>query len=141
MTDDQGLTAVADAVDGLKIDGPGVPDAEPVIPDEDLPPAAAAQPGLFPTSEYLDVPTVEGQATDKLTIAFGGSISYDAADPQGRALFDALTGGKEVELRVAGLVATKQGAWKENARGELIVTGKAGVKVHTIWVLKPEDLG
>jgi len=43
---------------------------------------------------------------------------------------------------VAGKVASKQGTFKESRTedGEDRVSGKASVKVHTLYVLAPEDL-
>ncbi len=155
------VTEVADAVGGLQIDGPTTDtsghtaaltftdsDGEQRTVDitgqllEDDP--EATQPGtdtvLFDNSAYLAVPVIDKQPTDSLVIAFSGSVKYEASDPDGRALFAALALGKPVELRVAGFVAAKQGAYKENAEGESTVSGKATVKVDTVWHLSPEQL-
>lgn len=177
MSQQTDVTAVADAVSGIQIDGPRPKDAleqqltddlgldveiagpngttgnaaitsvvehalEPEIGEPTATqPAPGKDVGLFDNSTYLAVPTIDKQPADFLTIAFGGSIKYEADDEDGRALFDALRLGKPVELRVAGFVAAKAGAYKENAEtGESTVNGKATVKVDSIWLLSPESL-
>ncbi len=128
----------------LKDDGDEI-----VVTSEILPPGttvaqaiqdAAEAEGLFDGSAYVAVPEIDGQTADKLVIAFSGSIAYDAADEDGQALFHRLSLGHAVELRVAGVVAAKTGTYKVTARDEEIVTGKATLKVDTVYVLSPEAL-
>ncbi len=99
---------------------------------------------LFDADSYLSVPTVDGQATDGLEIAFAGKIKYEATDEAGRAQFEALTLGKAVELRVSGVVTKKSGAWKvvsaETEKEREVVTGAVGVKVTDLRILSPEQL-
>lgn len=95
---------------------------------------------LFNADSYIDVPVMDGQATDKLTISFSGSIEYSAHDWQGRALFEKMTLGKELELRVTGVVVGKSGSWKLNSSEEEIVTGNAKMRISDIYVMSPEDL-
>lgn len=95
---------------------------------------------LFEPSAYVAVPEVDGQTTDKLVIAFSGSVAYDATDEEGAKLFNDLALGKAVELRIAGYVAAKAGGYKVTATEEEVVTGKAVVKVDTLYLLSPEHL-
>ena len=95
---------------------------------------------LFDTNAFIDVPVMDGQATDTLKIRFGGGVEYEATDEHGKRLFEALTLGKSVNLRVSGAVVAKQGAWKETANDGESVTGQVTVKIDSLQVLRPEDL-
>ena len=95
---------------------------------------------LFDPSPYVETIEIDGQSTDKLKVSFAGSVEYDPSAPDSREFFESLRLGKPVELGVAGHVAKKNGSWAENAEGETTVTGTAGIKVTTIYVLTPEDL-
>lgn len=95
---------------------------------------------LFESGAYLQVPVMDGHPSDKLVFAFGGSINFEAGDPEGRDLFEKLTLGRDVELRVSGFVGSKQGSFKKGKDDEEIITGKVGVKIDSIYVLGPEDL-
>ena len=98
------------------------------------------EPELFDSSVYVEAVSFDGQAADEIVVAFSGQIKYPAADLEGRKLFDGLTLGREVELRVAGVVAGKTGSYTVSAREEEKVTGKAQVKVDTVYLLSPEEL-
>jgi hypothetical protein len=119
----------------------GVPAATAAAPE---PVAAPADDALFDAGPWAAVPTLDGQASDFLTVTFAGTIKYEAADPEGQALFEKLTLGKSVTFQVEGVVAKKSGAWKlagvgsDNERE--VVTGAVGVKVETLYVPRPEDL-
>ena len=98
------------------------------------------EPQLFDSSVYVEAVSFDGQAADEIVVAFSGQIKYPAADLEGRKLFDGLQLGKAVELRVAGFVAAKTGSYKVTARKKEKVTGKAQVKVDTVYLLSPEEL-
>lgn len=149
------VTEVAEAVTGITISGPettttggnitaeGWPNTVPATGANEAEALAPTPKALFETGAYLAVPQMDGKATDQIVIAFSGSIKYEASDPVGRALFEKLTLGKEIELRVAGSVAKKAGSWKlagKEGQEEEVVTGQVGVKVTTLYVLSPEDL-
>lgn len=99
---------------------------------------------LFDTHAYLDVPTVDGQAADKLVVSFSGSVSFNAGDEQGKQLFRSLSLGKSATLQVEAVVAGKAGGWKiVGAGGDMereVVTATAKVKVETLYLPSPEDL-
>lgn len=138
MTEIQGLESLAPAVEDIQI--AEVPDYDDSHDREAA--IAKAEPELFDPEPFSIAPKVDGQTADKIVIRFGGSVSWDATDAEGRALYDKLMLGQDVELRVAGHVATKKGAYKLNATTEEeIVTGEAGIKIDTVYVLPPEALG
>lgn len=101
---------------------------------------SAANGELFDSGSYVDVPVIDGQATDALVIAFGGSIKYEASDRAGQDLFNDLRLGKSVTLRVEGVVVDKKGGYKVNAAEEEIVTGTARIKVETLYLPGPSEL-
>ena len=158
MSDLAGIEEIGRAAARIEIDGPDrEPDLEELdavkgrfgpealateraavgIPAIALPPD---EPELFDSSVYVEAVSFDGQAADEIVVAFSGQIKYSAADLEGRKLFDGLTLGREVELRVAGVVAGKTGSYKVSARDEEKVTGKAQVKVDTVYLLSPEEL-
>lgn len=154
------VTGVAAAVSGIQIDGPLTTGAHGTIgidPDQQTgatneiaplipihPPVAESDDALFDSGFYLDVPTMDGQATDKLRIAFSGFIEYEAADAEGQKMFESLTLGKSVSLNLEGVVNKKSGSWKIAGAGtdneREVVTGAVGVKVESLYVQRPEDL-
>lgn len=101
---------------------------------------AGTEDSLFDDSSYIDVPTMDGQASDFLAFAFNGGVKFEANDEDAQRLFEALTLGKEVEIRVAADVVKKIGAWKRKADDTEVVTGQITLKVHTLRVLTPEEL-
>lgn len=101
---------------------------------------AALKDALFDSDTFIDVPVMDGQATDCLKIKLAGGVEFESTNAHGKAIFEALTLGKSVDLQVSGHVAMKQGQWKENAKGEEVVTGSVGIKIDSITVLRPEDL-
>ena len=161
MSDLAGIEEIGHAAAAIKIDGPqsngetppgltsGVmqvtketlgPEIVSSFLDERQPEKDDTEPELFDSSVYVDVPEFDGQAADEIVVAFSGQIKYPAADLGGRKLFESLQLGKAVELRVAGFVAAKTGSYKVTAREEEKVTGKAQVKVDTVYLLSPEEL-
>jgi hypothetical protein len=161
------VSEVAGAVEGLQIDGPtrekdemeqqlsdqtgldveisgpgGTTGAAAVahVVDAAVLDHSVASEQLFDASQFSTVPTMDGQATDTLDVGFGGKVSYESTSAEGRAMFDKLPLGGTFELRVAGRVVKKSGAWKEKADETEVVTGAVALKIDTIYVLSPEDL-
>jgi hypothetical protein len=156
------VTGVAQAVSGINIEGPTAPTETTSEPEEsgitvringgpEVPLGALENtiaPGknveLFDKSAYLDAPMIDGQAADHIVVAFSGSIKWDATDAQGRMMFEKLVLGKDVDLRISGVVAKKHGSWKlagKEGEEQEVVTGQCSVKVTDLFVLAPEDLG
>jgi len=157
------MSGIAGSVSDIQIDGPtiDIPPVEnatgAVAPSTpaDAPPApteaeiAAATPSgktveLFDSGRYLEAVVVDGQKTDEIVVAFSGSIRYDAMTPEGREMFERLTLGRSVSLRIEGIVAGKAGSYKLAGVGtddeREVVTGKATVKVTDLYRLTPEEL-
>lgn len=95
---------------------------------------------LFSIDSYTVTPTVDGQATDTLDVSFGGKVSFNALDREARELFESLTLGREVELRVSGTIVKKSGAYKRSKNDEEVVTGTAGIKIEQLYIVPPEQL-
>jgi hypothetical protein len=100
---------------------------------------------LFDRSMYdredLAIPRVDEQQVDKIRVKFGGSILLDRSDPADVSLYNKLTLGKPVELRVAGTVAHSGTGYTTNRDGDLdAIVGERSVKVETVWVLDPEGM-
>jgi hypothetical protein len=89
----------------------------------------------------LAIHKVDDQQIDKIRVKFGGSILLDRSDPADVALYNKLTLGKPVELRVAGTVAHSGTGYTTNRDGDLdAIVGERSVKVETVWVSDPEAL-
>jgi hypothetical protein len=112
--------------------------------DEQLEPNAEKG-ELFNRDQYeredLAIPKVDGQQIDKIRVDFGGSIMLDRSDPADVALYNALTLGKEVELRVAGKVGGTGVTFATNREGDLdAIVGRKKITVDEVWKLEPEQL-
>ena len=97
---------------------------------------AAPQEQAFDTTVYdLPIPKLDGHKADKLTIAFSGSVELDRTNSDDLELIDALTLGRDVEMRVTATVTRKGftlAAGKEDAPE---TTGYGvGMKVHSLEV-------
>jgi hypothetical protein len=106
---------------------------------------AGEQTAAFDKTRYDDpelrITKVDGQGIDKIRIGFAGSVMLDRSNPKDVELFNKLTLGKEVELRVAGSVSKTQTGWTTNREGDLdAVVGERVVKVETVYVLDPGAL-
>lgn len=100
---------------------------------------------LFDSQEYekegLQIAKVDGRGIDKIRVAFNGSIMLDRSNVDHVALFNRLTLGKSVQLRVAGEVTKTGVGWTTNKDGDLdAIVGERGVKVTTVYMLDPEEL-
>ena len=88
---------------------------------------------LFDAGSYrIETPTFDNLASDKLILSLGGPLELDATNPDDLALWENFMLGKSVSLLVHGSVVGKTGSYKENADGEVTVTGKAAVKIHSL---------
>jgi hypothetical protein len=103
---------------------------------------AAANGELFDAGSYQDsgIPVVDGQATDKLVFAFGGSLPFEATDGFAQELFERFQLGASVTLQVEAVVMKKDGAYKVNAKDEETITGGVRLKVTSLYVKSPESL-
>jgi hypothetical protein len=135
------VESIAQDVMNIVISGPGQDDGAAALPieggvAEPPAPAAAAPSELFDPKPY----TIDGvYDADQLKIAFSGNVSWPADDPSGQEMFAKLELGRDVELRVSAKVVAKSGRWAEKD-DEATITGVAGLKIDTIYLLSPEDL-
>lgn len=118
---------------------------EPAEPEQTEEPPAAEE-ALFDRSQFereeLQIEKVDGIGIDKIRVKFSGSVMLDRSDPADVALYNRLRMGRDVELRCAGKVAGAGAGWTTNREGNLdAVVGEKTVKVDTVWVLEPEQLG
>lgn len=84
--------------------------------------------------EELALPAIDGEAPDRIEVAFAGGVRLDRSDPADCALMRQLALGQEVTLRVVGIVAGKNGkvAWDEDGYpGE--TTHIAKLRVTTLY--------
>lgn len=84
--------------------------------------------------EALALPAIDGEAPDRIEVAFTGGVRLDRSDPADVELMRALALGKEVNLRVVGVVRGKVGtvSWDEDGYpGE--TTHSAKVRITTVY--------
>lgn len=134
---DNVLDAIADALDST--DGEHEQeDGAPIV-------EGSGQAVAFDRTQYelegLQIPSVDGQAIDKIRVDFAGSVMLNRSDEADVALINRLRLGGECELRVAGTVSGVKTGYTTSKDGDLdaVVLGKT-VKVATVWVLSPEQL-
>jgi len=126
------------------IDDEPLEDDEP--DDEPTPePAPGEQTTAFTAADYdredLQIPKVDGETIDKIRVDFG-SILLDRSAAADVAMINGMKLGKEVELRVAGTVSGVGTGYTTNREGDLdVVVLSKKIKVGTVWVLAPENLG
>lgn len=101
---------------------------------------------LFSAADYdredLQIAKIDGQSIDKIRVKFSGSVMLDRSDPADVALFNRLTLGNGAEIRAAGKVSGTGAGFTTNKDGDLdAVVGEKTLKVETVWVLEPEQLG
>lgn len=109
------------------------------------PPVDPPDGALFEKADYNDprlaLDTVDDKDVDKIQLEFSGSVMLDRRDPADVAVMRDLALGKSLELRVAATVKSKKHGYttgKEGVLDAVVYTG--GLKVDTVYVLKPEEL-
>jgi hypothetical protein len=84
--------------------------------------------------EALALPAIDGEAPDRIEVQFTGGVRLDRSDPADVELMRALALGKEVNLRIVGVVRGKVGtvSWDEDGYpGE--TTHSAKVRITTVY--------
>jgi hypothetical protein len=84
--------------------------------------------------EALALPAIDGEAPDRIEVQFTGGVRLDRSDPADVALMRALALGKEIDLRIVGVVRGKVGtvSWDEDGYpGE--TTHAAKVRITTVY--------
>jgi hypothetical protein len=118
------------------------PDAEPILTPVDAPVEGPDGQVHFDASAFtLDIPNVDGVHAEKIVVAFAGSVELDIHDETDLALFNSLTLGREIELRVSGTVADRPSPLKtDKESGAQTMIRKTKIAVHSLYVLTPEEL-
>lgn len=97
---------------------------------------AAPQSQAFDASAYdLPIPKLDGHKADKLVVSFSGAVELDRTNADDLDLVEALTLGRDVEMRVTCLVTRKGftlSAGKDDGPEQ---TGYGvGLRVHSLEV-------
>lgn len=112
-------------------------------PDDETPadddPAAEAGEALFDKSIYereeLQLPKVDGEATDKIAVKFSGTVLLDRTAPADVALMRKMKLGGDITLQVEAKCAGKGHKFTTSREGELdAIVFEHGVRVHTVYV-------
>lgn len=118
---------------------------EPEEAEQGTPTDEAGNPTLIDRSQYeredLAIAKVDGNAIDRIRIAFSGTVSLDRSEPADVALYNRLVLGREVTLMVEGR-ASGTGAKEATGRdGDLdVIVGQKTVTVTTVYVPAAEEL-
>ena len=104
------------------------------------------QTAAFDRSQYeredLQIPKIDGETIDKIQVKFTGKVLLDRSDPADVALINRMKLGHEVELRCSGTVSSVGAGFTTNKQGDLdVVVAQKTLKVDSVWVLTPEQLG
>lgn len=110
---------------------------------------AAAGPGtktLFDASDYeredLAVPKIDGNAIDRLALAFSGGIMLDRSEPKDVALYNRVHGQKTIELWVEAKWGGTLASPNTNRDGDLdVIVGRKTLKVESIRIIDADALG
>jgi hypothetical protein len=94
--------------------------------------AAAFDPSAY-DREDLQIPKIDGQSIDRISIKFAGEIFLDRSEPSDVAVYNALRLGKDVALLVEAKCSSTAAKGATDRDGDLdVVVGTKGLKVHTL---------
>jgi hypothetical protein len=101
-------------------------------------PADGTEGELFDKSIYereeLQLPKVDGEPTDKIAVAFSGTVLLDRTDPRDVALMQRMKLGQDVTLMVEAKCSAKGHKYATDREGELdAVVLEHKAKVHTVY--------
>lgn len=114
-----------------------------VLPAETETPSGQRQ--AFDPAMYEDpdlrIDKIDGQNVQQIAVAFSGRVMLDRANPDHVRLYNSLTIGRDVELRVSAKSLGLIGKGATNREGDLdVLVGTRALKVDTLYVLAPEAL-
>jgi hypothetical protein len=106
-------------------------DPEPIVD------TATGQTAIIDHSQYeredLQIPKIDGQSIDRISIKFAGEIFLDRSEPSDVAVYNALRLGKDVALLVEAKCSSTAAKGATDRDGDLdVVVGTKGLKVHTL---------
>lgn len=89
----------------------------------------------------LRIEKVDGKNIEQIAVTFSGRILLDRSNEKDVELWNRLTMGTDAELRVCAKATGKLVQGATNREGDLdVVVGTRKLKVHTVYVLTPEEL-
>lgn len=89
----------------------------------------------------LRIEKVDGRNIEQIAVSFSGRILLDRSNEKDVELWNRLTMGTDAELRVCAKATGKLVQGATNREGDLdVVVGTRKLKVHTVYVLTPEEL-
>lgn len=100
-------------------------------------PAPGEQAAAFDPSAYdredLQIPKIDGQSIDRISIKFSGEIFLDRSEPSDVAVYNALRLGKDVGLLIEAKCSSTAAKGATDRDGDLdVVVGTKGLKVHSL---------
>jgi len=106
-------------------------------PDEDPPADATGQTALLDRSQYdredLQIPKIDGQTIDRISIKFAGEVFLNRSDPSDVAVYNELRLGRDVALLIECKCSSTAGKGATDRDGDLdVVVGTKGLKVHSL---------
>lgn len=113
---------------------------EPPDEDEDNEPDEA-KPGeqttAFEPADYdredLQIPKVDGQGIDRISLKFSGEVFLDRSEPSDVAVYNALRLGRDVRLLIEAKCSKTGASGATDRDGNLdVVVGTKGLKVHSL---------
>jgi hypothetical protein len=101
--------------------------------DEEAKPEEALFDKAIYEREELQLPKVDGEATDKIAVKFSGTVLLDRSDPADVALMRKMKLGGDITLNVEAKCAGKGHKFTTSREGELdAIVLEHGVRVHTV---------
>lgn len=94
--------------------------------------AAAFDPSQY-DREDLQIPKIDGQTIDRISIKWSGEVFLDRSDPSDVAVYNALRLGKDVSLLIEAKCSQTAAKGATDRDGDLdVVVGTKGLKVHSL---------
>ena len=92
---------------------------------------------LFNASDYdredLQIPKIDGQSIDRISIKWSGEVFLDRSDPDDVAVYNALRLGKDVSLLVEAKCSSTGAKGATDREGDLdVIVATKGLKVHSL---------
>lgn len=120
------LTASEDASSDVTKEEETTPDPEPGEQ------AAAFDPSAY-DREDLQIPKVDGQSIDRISLKFSGEVFLDRSEPSDVAVYNAFRLGKDVSLLIEAKCSSTAAKGATDRDGDLdVVVGTKGLKVHSL---------
>lgn len=117
-------------------------DTKEADPDTKTPPepAPGEQAAAFNASDFdredLQIPKIDGQSIDRISIKWSGEVFLDRSDPDDVAVYNALRLGKDVSLLVEAKCSSTGAKGATDREGDLdVIVATKGLKVHSL--MKP----